>query len=234
MHLRALLLAAFAVGACKTEEAKPLPPAPKILLESNRGSGEAPDTFTVKLETTQGDILIDVTRAWAPIGVDRFFHLVKIGFYDDTAFFRVIPGFMAQVGLHGHPEVAKAWQKARLDDDKVRQSNEEGYVSFASAGAHGRTTQFFINLAKNERLDGMGFAPFGKVRSMDVVKKLHGGYGEGAPQGRGPSQTRIRKLGNPYLKTEFPEARLHPEGHGRRIGARDPSAGRRLLFEIKN
>lgn len=200
-----VLAAIWTVGACTKEAAKPLPPPPKILLESNRGSGEAPAEFTVKLETTKGDVLIDVKRDWAPIGADRFFHLVKIGFYEDNAFFRVIPGFMAQVGLHGHPEVSKAWRSAKLDDDKVRQSNELGYVSFASSGAHSRTTQFFINLGKNDRLDSQGFAPFGKVRNMDVVEKLHGDYGEGAPQGSGPSQIRMRKLGNPYLADQFPK-----------------------------
>ncbi len=205
LRLSAILLGFGLMGACTKAPTKPLVEPAQILLQSNRGSGEAPDKFTVKLQTTQGDIFIDVTRAWAPGGADRFYHLVKIGFYTDNAFYRVIPGFMAQAGLHGHPKVAAAWRRAKLGDDDVKQSNGLGYVAFASSGAHSRTTQFFINLADNKKLDGQTFAPFGKVRDMTVVNKLYGEYGEGRPQGSGPSQIRLKKLGNPYLESNFPK-----------------------------
>jgi peptidyl-prolyl cis-trans isomerase A (cyclophilin A) len=165
--------------------------------------GAAPDKFTVKLETTRGDILIDVTKAWAPKGADRFFELVKTGYFRDVAFFRVIDGFMAQAGIHGDPKVNQKWRNKRIDDDPVKQGNTRGTVTFATSGRNSRTTQFFINFGDNQRLDGMGFAPFGKVRDMGVVDGLYNGYGEGAPRGRGPSQSRLQKEGNAYLKREF-------------------------------
>ncbi len=203
-----LAVAALALFACKegkSSEGEGTSKKAVDLTDPTTATEKAPDKYTVKLKTTKGDILIDVERAWAPLGADRFYNLVKSGFYDDTAFFRVIPGFMAQIGIHGDPKVAAAWRAARIQDDPVKGSNTRGMVSFATAGPNTRTTQFFINFGNNARLDGMGFAPFGKVRNMDIVDKLHGGYGEGAPNGKGPNQGRLNREGNKYLKADFPE-----------------------------
>ena len=176
---------------------------PAALMDPSKANETAPDTYAVKFETTAGDVIIDVTRAWAPNGADRFYNLVNAGFYDDVAFFRVISGFMAQVGISGNPKLSGIWRKASIQDDPVKESNTRGMVTFATAGPNTRTTQIFINFGNNARLDGMGFAPFGKVRDMATVDKLHAGYGEGAPRGRGPSQGRIQSEGNTYLRADF-------------------------------
>ncbi|HJR52358.1 MAG TPA: peptidylprolyl isomerase [Gemmatimonadota bacterium] len=166
----------------------------------------APDVFRVSFETTRGDFVVEARRDWAPIGVDRFYNLVREGFFDEVRFFRVIEGFMAQFGIQGQPDVAAAWYSARIQDDPVEASNTRGRVTFAMAGPGTRTTQLFINYADNSRLDDMGFAPIGEVvQGMEVVDALHAGYGEGAPRGRGPDQGRIHKEGNAYLSGEFPD-----------------------------
>ena len=166
----------------------------------------APATFRARLETSKGAFVIEVQRDWAPLGADRFYNLVKSGYFADARFFRVIPGFMAQFGIHGDPHVAAAWRDATIADDPVRQHNSRGAVSFATAGPGTRTTQLFINYGDNRQLDGMGFAPFGRVvDGMDVVDRLYGAYGEGAPRGRGPDQGRIQVEGNAYLEREFPQ-----------------------------
>jgi peptidyl-prolyl cis-trans isomerase A (cyclophilin A) len=174
---------------------------------------KAPATYKAKFDTTKGAFVITIHRDWAPHGADRFYNLVKNGYYDDVAFFRVIDGFMAQIGMNGKPDIQSAWDKARLQDDAVKESNKKGFVSFASAGANTRTTQFFINLGDNARLDkpgacgpGCAFPPIGEVtEGMNVVEQIYSGYGEGAPRGRGPAQDRIRMEGNTYLKKEFPK-----------------------------
>jgi peptidyl-prolyl cis-trans isomerase A (cyclophilin A) len=138
--------------------------------------------------------------------VDRFYELVASGFYDNVRFFRVLPGFVAQFGIHGDPAVAEAWEKMSIPDDPVVQSNKRGTVSFATAGPNTRTTQLFINYRDNPALDGMGFSPIGEVvEGMQVVDSLYAGYGEGPPDGRGPDQGRIRREGNSYLEREFPK-----------------------------
>lgn len=179
------------------------------LLNPEAATATAPATFKVKVESTQGDFTITVHRDWAPIGADRFFNLVSMGYYDNTAFYRVVQSprpFMAQIGFNGDPAVNAAWKGAKLPDDPVNHSNLRGTVSFATSGPDSRTTQFFINYTKNAYLDGYGFAPFGEVtEGMDVVDSLYSGYGEGAPRGRGPSQARIAQEGNAYLKKEFPK-----------------------------
>ena len=175
------------------------------LLDPSQATETAPASYAVKFETTKGDLIIDVTREWAPNGADRFYNLVKIGYYDDVALFRVIAGFMAQVGIHGDPAVNKVWRTARIEDEPVKASNTPGMVTFAMGGPNSRTTQIFLNLGNNVNLDGMKFAPFGKLRSMDVLKTIHSGYGEGAPRGRGPHQGKLQSEGNPYLKASFPE-----------------------------
>ena len=166
---------------------------------------QAPDTFTAELNTTCGVIHIDVERALAPRGADRFYSLVRAGYYDGCAFFRVVPGFVAQVGISPDPRVNKVWRDAPIQDDPVVGNNDAGTVTFATSGPNARTTQFFINFRENRRLDAMGFAPFGRVRDMAVVGKIHDGYGEGAPRGRGPQQGRIHREGEAYLKAEFPD-----------------------------
>ncbi|HXT38388.1 MAG TPA: peptidylprolyl isomerase [Candidatus Angelobacter sp.] len=166
---------------------------------------QAPATYKAKFETSKGAFVIQVTRAWAPGGADRFYNLVKNGFYDNVRFFRVISGFMVQFGIHGDPKIAAAWREARITDDPVKSSNTRGAITFATAGPDTRTTQLFINYGDNNRLDGMGFSPFGKViEGMDVVDKINSEYGEGAPRGRGPDQGRVQKEGNAYLKKDFP------------------------------
>src|SRR5262249_26116109 len=166
---------------------------------------QAPPLYKVRFDTSKGPFVVEVHRDWAPNGADRFYNLVKNGFYDDARFFRVISGFMVQFGINGDPGVSAPWRNATIKDDPVRQSNKRGFVTFATAGPDSRTSQVFINFADNSRLDGQGFAPFGQVTSgMNIVDALHSGYGEGAPSGRGPEQGRIQREGNAYLKKDFP------------------------------
>lgn len=166
---------------------------------------QAPDQFTVELDTTKGPIAIEVHRDWSPNGADRFYELVNNGYYTDVAFFRVIDGFMAQVGISGDPTENTIWREKRIPDDPVKGTNTRGMVSFATSGPDSRTTQFFINFTDNSRLDGMGFSPFGQVKDMTAVDALYSGYGEGAPRGRGPSQGAMQAQGNAYLKENFPK-----------------------------
>ncbi len=177
------------------------------LLDPSKANAKAPDVFKAKFTTTKGDFVIEVHREWAPNGADRFFNLVKMGYYDDTRFFRAIEGFMVQFGINGDPMVNSKWQNAGIPDDTGSQSNTKGMVTFAQRGTPGsRTTQIFINYADNSRLDASHFTPFGKVVSgMDVVDSLYKGYGEGAPMGRGPDQGSIQSQGNTYLDAQFPK-----------------------------
>ncbi|MDP9148034.1 MAG: peptidylprolyl isomerase, partial [Acidobacteriota bacterium] len=165
-----------------------------------------PETYQVKFTTTKGDFTVTVTRSWAPLGADRFYNLAKHHFYDNATFFRVLPGFVAQFGLSAYPPVNAAWTKATIGDDPVKETNKKYNLVFATAGPNTRTTQVFINLADNPRLDGMGFASFGKATDgMSVVDSLYGDYGEGAPSGAGPDQTQIEKQGKPYLDRGWPK-----------------------------
>ena len=167
---------------------------------------QAPATFNANFDTSKGLFVITVHRDWAPNGADRFYNLVKNGFYDDVRFFRVIDGFMAQFGIHGTPAVASAWQNASIKDDPGKQSNKRGFVTFATRGPNTRTTQLFINFGDNAGLDKQGFSPFGEVtKGMDVVDKIYNGYGEGAPRGKGPDQGRLQAEGNAYLAKDFPK-----------------------------
>jgi peptidyl-prolyl cis-trans isomerase A (cyclophilin A) len=208
----ALVLPLTLACACKkSAEHAPAPAsAPTVVQPSldkpNTLKQRASDVFRAKFATSKGDFVIEVHRDWAPHGADRFYNLVKAGYYNDTRFFRVVSGFMAQIGIHGKPELNAIWREERIPDDPVVKSNLKGFVSFATAGPDTRTTQFFINYSDgNSRLDGMGFAPFGQVTSgMDVVEALNAEYGEGAPQGRGPNQGRIQNEGNTYLVRDFP------------------------------
>jgi cyclophilin family peptidyl-prolyl cis-trans isomerase len=166
---------------------------------------QAPETFKAQFDTTKGKFTVEVTRSLSPNGADRFYNLVRSGFFKDIAFFRVIPGFMCQFGIHGDPNVSAKWHEATIADDPVKGSNTRGTITFATAGPNTRTTQLFINFGDNSGLDTQGFSPFGKViEGMDVVDKINGEYGEGAPNGRGPDQGRIQLEGNAYLKKDFP------------------------------
>ena len=190
--------------AAKASEPAPEAPHP-ALKDPSKATEKAPDTFHVKFTTTKGDFFLEVNRAWAPNGADRLYNLVKAGFFKDLAFFRAIERFMVQFGIHGDPGVSAAWRAANIQDDPVKESNRRGYITFATAGPNTRTTQLFINFADNKNLDSMGFAPVGRVvHGMEVVDSLHKGYGEGAPRGRGPDQSRIQAEGNAYLKQDFP------------------------------
>jgi peptidyl-prolyl cis-trans isomerase A (cyclophilin A) len=166
---------------------------------------QAPATYKARFDTSKGVFVIDVRREWAPVGADRFYNLVKNGFYDENRFFRVISGFMVQFGIHGNPQVSTPWRNAQIKDDPVKQSNKRGFITFATSGPNSRTTQVFINFGDNSRLDGMGFASFGQVSSgMNVVDQFYADYGEGAPGGRGPNQGRMQGEGNAYLTKDFP------------------------------
>jgi peptidyl-prolyl cis-trans isomerase A (cyclophilin A) len=169
-------------------------------------NAQAPAVYRVKFDTSKGPFVLEVHRDWAPHGADRFYNLVKNGFYDGSRFFRVISGFMVQFGINGNPSIAARWEDANILDDRVTQSNQPGYITFATRGPDTRTTQVFINYGNNRGLDSQGFAPFGRVISgMQVVNALYSEYGEGAPQGQGPSQGLIQSQGNAYLIKQFPK-----------------------------
>jgi peptidyl-prolyl cis-trans isomerase A (cyclophilin A) len=177
-------------------------PYDRVLLRPALLKDKAPETYQVKFSTTRGDFTLTVTRAWAPIGADCFYNLVKHHFYDNATVFRVVPGFVAQFGLSAYPPVSAAWKSANLKDDPVTQSNKKGYITFATAGPNTRTTQVFINLVDNVRLDKMGFAPFGQVtEGMNAVELFYDQYGDAS----GPDQDQIEKQGKPYLDKGWPK-----------------------------
>jgi peptidyl-prolyl cis-trans isomerase A (cyclophilin A) len=182
---------------------------PNGIQRQTSAAPRAPETFRVRLETTKGDIFIDVTRAWAPNGADRFHELVRSGYYDDVAFSRVIAGKWAQFGINGDPRVANEWRTRTIPDDPFQQSNVRGTVAFAFAVPNGRTTQVFINLGDNRAThDKEPFVPFGRIdeAGMKVVDALYSGYGEEAGSGiRSGKQTPIFEGGNAYLRKHFPK-----------------------------
>jgi peptidyl-prolyl cis-trans isomerase A (cyclophilin A) len=166
---------------------------------------KAPATFKAKFDTSKGEFVVQVNRDWAPNGADRFYNLVKNGFFNDVRFFRVVPNFMVQFGINGDPKLSASWRNARFKDDPVKQSNKRGFMTYATSGPDSRTTQVFISFKDNTFLDGQGFSPFGQVISgMDVVDNLYNGYGESAPGGKGPDQGRVQAQGNEYLAKDFP------------------------------
>src|SRR3972149_11026138 len=165
---------------------------------------EAPAVYKAKFDTSKGTFVIEVHRDWAPNGADRFYNLVKNGFYDNVRFFRVISGFMVQFGISGDPKISAPWREARIADDPVKQSNKRGFITYAMAGPNTRTSQGVINFADNVSLDSQGFSPFGRVvTGMNVVDALNAEYGEGAPRGRGPDQGRLQMEGNAYLARDY-------------------------------
>jgi peptidyl-prolyl cis-trans isomerase A (cyclophilin A) len=165
---------------------------------------QAPAVYRVDFDTSKGPFVVEVHRDWAPIGADRFYNLVKNAFYDDGRFFRVIEGFMVQFGVNGDPRVSAVWREARIKDDPPRISNKRSFITFATAGPNTRTTQVFISYGDNSNLDRQGFTPFGQVVSgMKVVDSLYSGYGEGAPHGLGPDQSKVQAEGNAYMASQF-------------------------------
>ena len=195
-------------AACSQKAPEPTPAASaQPAAAPAAAQDQTPAVFKAKFTTTKGDFIIEVHRDWAPRGADRFYGLLKQGFFQDLAFFRVIEGFMVQFGIHGDPAVSAKWRDANIPDDPAAgHSNSRGMVTFATAGPNTRTSQMFINFGNNGNLDGMGFTPFGQVvEGMEVVDSLYKGYGEGAPQGMGPDQGRVQNEGNAYLKRDFPK-----------------------------
>jgi peptidyl-prolyl cis-trans isomerase A (cyclophilin A) len=196
-----LVTAPFIMGQGATNAALKNPAALKEM---------APATYKVDFDTSVGMVVIEVRREWAPNGADRFYNLVKNGYFDDVRFFRVVPNFMVQFGISGDPALNSVWREARMPRDPVKQSNTRGFLTFAMQGGPSgpdtRTTQVFINFGDNSPLDAQGFAPFGRViKGMDVVDKIYSGYGEGAPSGKGPDQSRVQSQGNAYLSKDFPK-----------------------------
>ena len=175
---------------------------PPALLHPAALHAKAPATYNVAFTTTKGRFVITVHRAWSPRGADRFYNLVRARFFDGVEFFRVVKGFVVQFGISPYPPVSTAWQNATIKDDPVKTSNARATITYADGGPNTRTTQVFINLASNARLDTMGFSPFGTVSSgMSVVDKLYDGYGE-APSN---AQPQIAAQGNAFLKKHFPK-----------------------------
>jgi peptidyl-prolyl cis-trans isomerase A (cyclophilin A) len=209
--LRALgagVLAVLGAAACagRRGPSPSRPPAALITPDPRLERAAAPDTFDVRFETSRGPFVMRVARAWAPRGADRLYYLVRNGYYNDARFFRVLPRFAVQWGAAADPRVNRVWETRTIPDDPVRRGNARTTVSFATAGPNTRTTQLFINLVNNFRLDRLGFTPVGRVvEGMEVVDSLYSGYGEGAPAGSGPDQDRIAAEGNAYLQRDFPK-----------------------------
>lgn len=198
---RAILLAvALTTAACASREPSASP------LTQVTADPRAPDSFDVRFETSRGAFTVRAERSWSPLGVDRFHHLVSIGYYDRTKFFRVIRGYIAQFGMHGDSAINAAWTRATFADEPVVQPNAEGTVVFAKGGPNTRSTHLFINLKDNRaRLDPLGFVPIGRITSgLRVALSLYSAYGDGPPSGGGPSQERIAREGNRYLERSYP------------------------------
>jgi peptidyl-prolyl cis-trans isomerase A (cyclophilin A) len=176
--------------------------APPQLLHPASLHAKAPAVYRVAFKTTRGTFTVTVHRAWAPLGADRFYNLVRAQFFDGVTFFRVVKGFVVQFGISPDPAVSRAWQTATIKDDPVKASNTPGTITFADAGPSTRTTQVFVNLGSNASLDGQGFSPFGRVTSgMSVVNHLYGGYGEQPTN----DQQQISSQGNAFLRKHFPK-----------------------------
>ena len=176
-------------------------PAALLTPDSAALAAPAPDSFDVVFETSKGNFTMRARRAWSPHGVDRFHYLAANGFFDDVRFFRTVPGFVVQFGISGNPAISAAWQDRNIPDDSVMSGNKKGRVTFAKGGPNSRTTQLFINLVDNDRLDAMGFPAFAEIiDGMSVVESLNGEYGE-APTGK---QGEIAQRGNAYLAQAYP------------------------------
>ena len=196
MRIAALILSALVFCGCSKQPSEPA-----------AGDERAPDSYKVQFDTSKGQFAVAVTRGWAPLGADRFYTLVKSGFYDGARFFRMRPGFVVQFGIAADPAVNAKWRNANLQDDPVLQSNRAGTITYAAEREpNTRSTQVFINLADNARLDATRFAPFGTVtQGMDVVQQFYSDYGEMRPMGNGPDEGRGEAEGNAYFEREFPK-----------------------------
>ncbi len=206
--MRVGLLCVLLVAACGGDVVEE-PIDPRLqdpLLRAREFRETAPGAYQARFETTAGEFVIEVHREWAPLGADRFYNLVKRGWYDGVRFHRVLEGFMAQWGIHDEPYVNAVWQNELLADDPVRRSNTRGRVTFATAGPNTRTVQVFIGYKDNSFLDQQGFSPFGEVvAGMDVVDRLYADYGDGPPQGTGVYQAMAMARGGEYYDEQFPE-----------------------------
>ena len=216
----ALLVAASLAGSCGGGEPKEEAAPPEASAQAEQAALDeasplltpaaltdtAPATYRVRFETSVGALVVQVNRAWSPNGADRFYNLVKNGYYDDTRFYRVVEGFMAQFGLKGTPRIDQAWRDVTFPDDPFTQSNKRGTITFAHAGPNTRTTQVFFNFKDNTHLDASGFTPFGEVvEGLGIMDKIYAGYGELPPAGKGPDYSKAWVQGNAYLDTNFPE-----------------------------
>jgi peptidyl-prolyl cis-trans isomerase A (cyclophilin A) len=208
IHLLCALGLFAAVALVQAEDAKKEEKSATVspdFTDPAKLTAKAPETFKAQFDTTKGKFTIEVTRSLSPNGADRFYNLVRSGYFKDVAFFRVVPGFMCQFGIHGDPAVSAKWREANIADDPIKGSNTRGTITFATAGPNTRTTQLFINFGNNTGLDRQGFSPFGKVtEGMDVVDKINSEYGDGPPYGSGPNQGRVQGEGNAFLKKDFP------------------------------
>jgi peptidyl-prolyl cis-trans isomerase A (cyclophilin A) len=187
------------VGCSSSDESKKVE-VPKAAAKVEK----TPDVFHAVFDTSKGQVVVEVHRDWAPIGVDHLFNLIQTGFYDGVRFFRVTHSYV-QFGINGNSKTNSLWSTAYLPDDPVKQSNVRGTLTFAHLGANNRTTQLFFNMKNNKDLDKQGFAPLGKViTGMDVVESLYSAYGDMAPRGQGPDPSKIEVQGNAYLDAKFP------------------------------
>jgi homoserine O-acetyltransferase len=209
LGIRLVTAALLALGACRAPQPKTAaaPTAPLRDPTSLFWQQAAPARSRVRIETTQGTFVVELVRDWAPIGTDHFYNLVRAGFFDDSRFFRVIPRFIAQFGIPGDPTITAIWKDRAIRDDSVRTSNVRGTLVYAMTGPNTRTTQLYVNLVDNARLDAQGFSPIGRVvDGMDVVDKLYGGYGENAGGGvRAGKQAAMLTGGNAHLDSAFPK-----------------------------
>ncbi len=195
-----VLAAAAFLGSCTSAPEKKAEKKPEL-------PATAPDVFRVLFVTSKGEFTVEVRKAWSPFGAERFYELVRKKYFEEARFYRVMPKFVAQFGIHRDPEVSKLWRQLKIVDDPQKENNERGTVAFARDGVNTRTTQIFLNLADNRaKLDGKGFVPFGKVvEGMDVCEQLYGGYGEIAPRGPGPDAAKAEAQGNEYLVPHYPK-----------------------------
>lgn len=206
-----LAVLTFALGVALTVTGADAPQGisdlPLMDPDAKHWNRQCPDVFRVRVTTSEGDFVMEVHRSWAPIGADRLFNLVRAGFFDDSRFYRVREGFIAQFGIPGDPSIAGVWRERSIEDDPVRETNVRGTFAYAMTGPDTRTTQIYINLSDNTRLDAQGFAPLGRVvDGMDVVDRLYAGYDEGAGGGmRGGKQGKIFSEGNAHLDEAFPK-----------------------------
>jgi peptidyl-prolyl cis-trans isomerase A (cyclophilin A) len=193
--LASLLLALAACGPPAAEKKKAAPALPE----------KAPGVFNVRLETTKGEMVVEVTKSWAPHGAEHFYTLVKSHYFDGVPFYRVVRNFIAQFGISLDPAASRLWGQLRLPDDLPQQKNKKGTLAFAALGPASRTTQVFINLTDNTSLDKQNYVPFGRIVSgLDLASQLYSSYGEIAPRGNGPKPERIGTEGKEYLDRSFP------------------------------